>query len=333
MFNYGCSVTVTVALLLCIPHILCTRNLVSEIPANKLAKNFHAYIYDIHTQSQNINLKHVKWEQYFELSDGQTAEVDWIFHSSKSMQSRISSLACEVVTWVIKVDNKPLGQATCQWSMARANHCNHVCQLPLLPSYKYVDYIDLLSVIDEKVSVFSYVISYSTDSSSDIHSNASYATAGGDEANRDTRQLRTYSDSDEWNTLSSNKLTSFAGIENENFGSSVSISGDFMAVGAIGTKDYEGRVFIYQRLGVTIWKQEYFALIGNEDYSNDFFGWSVSLSGDAVAVGAYQTMHAQENMRSSVGAVYIYLRVRPLYVCLCVSVSSLCVFMRVCLWM
>jgi hypothetical protein len=87
-----------------------------------------------------------------------------------------------------------------------------------------------------------------------------------------------------------------------------------------------GKVFIYQRLGVSSWKQEFFPLTGSEDYSNAFFGWSVSLGGSgstgasvggtvSCAVGAYQTLHKQEGQQRSVGAVYMFLQVGVTAVC------------------
>jgi hypothetical protein len=215
------------------------------------------------------------------------------------------------------------------WSMTRADHCNHACQLPYSPSSynSSASYLDILWAVDEDSIVEIWFIPNNANAnvtSSDQSTNPNdfnsptkkyvfneyvQEMSHGLESTDQQRQLRTYSDSNEWNPLSSNKLTSLDGIANENFGSSVSISGDYLAVGAIGTKDFQGRLFIYQRLGVTIWRQEYFALLGDSDYTNDFFGWSSSLSGDAVAVGAYQTMHVQEDKRNSVGGVYIYLRV------------------------
>ena len=306
--NRGFFTAAILLLLICVTHIDCGSNLFSETSVSNLANEFHTYMDNVNTYPSTAALRHSKWEQYIELPDGDKLQIDWIFHSSKTMQDRMASLTCEVVTWVIKVGaKKPLGQISCLWSMSSGHHCSHACQFPLIPSYEYVNYIDLLNALDKTAPVLSYVISHSVDSSmanngvfdgdsvlASLHSPqqkdtftleermvaedpAWTGTGDGDATSR--RHLRTYSDSDEWTPLSSNKLTSFNGVTNENFGSSVSISGDYMAVGAIGTNDYAGRVLIYQRLGVDIWKQEYFPLLGNADYSNDFFGWCVSLSG------------------------------------------------------
>lgn len=301
-------VTVTL-LLFCVSHVVCVKNLFSETSAFHLIENFQANVYDSNTYPNVSTLSHTKWEQQIVFPAGVRMNIDWIFHSSKSMQDRVYSSTCEVTTWVISVDydQKPLGQVTCLWSMLLGNHCNHVCQFPVLPSYRYVNFVDLLNVANKSEPIFFYVHSrqavsandtdtatwgnniYPTDNvavynkdkyySQEEGSNAMGVGIGTEETETVQRHLRTYSDSNEWTPLSSNKITSFSGIANENFGSSVSISGDYMAVGAIGTKDFEGRVLVYQRFGVTLWKQEYFALMGNRDYSNRFFGWCLSLSG------------------------------------------------------
>ena len=301
------------------------KQLISIISVEKLINNINNYnilLYDKKYIPEIVLYSHSKWEQHVDLPDGHIVDIEWIFRSRKSLEGRLSSVSCEIVTWVVTVDEKPLGQVTCFWSMSLANHCNQMCQFPLVLSYKYNNYVDFLSVLGTHSATMSTFVIYDNNGnlSRNISSLKSYVSPYSMRSmdidpgeSIESRQLRTYSDSEEWISLSSNKLTSITGVANENFGTSVSVSGDYAAVSAIGTKDFEGRVYMYQRLGVTLWKQEYFALLGDEEYSNDFFGWSISLSDDTVAVGAYQTMHVEENKQTSVGAVYIYLRVSSLH--------------------
>lgn len=101
------------------------------------------------------------------------------------------------------------------------------------------------------------------------------------------------------------------------FGVSVSISGDTIAVGAReedGGADNSGAVYVFRRNGM-MWEQEAYLkpdVIG----ANDFFGVTVSLSGDGLAVGA---LHEDSNatgvdgepMNDSAmdsGAVYMFRR-------------------------
>lgn len=309
----------------------CAQNLISNPPISKLVENFKSHISDSRLSPELESLQHSKWRQDLELSPGHILHINWIFHSSMSLQDRLNASKCEVVTWVISLDDTSVGLTTCLWSMSRADHCNHFCSFPSL-SFVHkpiTSYHGLLQVVDDRTTVSTHVIPNNANNATSPRGYSAYpgstrgekdwstigsiqdisAEAGAWDGKVVQRQLRVTSEGNEWTPLSSNKLSSLDGIANENFGSSVSVSGDYLAVGAVGTKDFQGRVFIFQRLGVTMWRQEYFALLGDDDYTNDFFGWSCSLSGDAVAVGAYQTMHVQEEKRNSVGAVYIYLRV------------------------
>ncbi|HIO83289.1 MAG TPA: hypothetical protein EYG61_04605, partial [Deltaproteobacteria bacterium] len=117
------------------------------------------------------------------------------------------------------------------------------------------------------------------------------------------------------------------------FGYSVSISGDTLAVGAWGedsnqttitngttassdnSSSNSGAVYVYKRTG-TSWAQVAYIKAANNDAS-DFFGSSVSISGDTLAVGASQedsnqttitngTSASSDNSSSDSGAVYVY---------------------------
>ncbi len=85
----------------------------------------------------------------------------------------------------------------------------------------------------------------------------------------------------------------------DNFGYSVALSGDTLAVGAdreasnatvIGGDQTDntlvnaGAVYVFTRSGA-VWSQQAYIKASNTD-SNDVFGWSLALSGDTLAVGA-----------------------------------------------
>ncbi|MDV6235939.1 FG-GAP repeat protein [Leptospira ellisii] len=119
------------------------------------------------------------------------------------------------------------------------------------------------------------------------------------------------------------------------FGYSLAISGNTIAVGAMGessnqntitnggiasadnTNASSGAVYVYQRTG-TNWTEEAYIKAVNGD-AGDLFGISVALSGNTLAVGAAQessnqititngTTASANNARASSGAVYVYLR-------------------------
>src|SRR5262245_38748501 len=85
------------------------------------------------------------------------------------------------------------------------------------------------------------------------------------------------------------KLTANDGAESDQFGGSVAISGDTMVVGApldhIGGNSGQGAAYVFVRNGA-VWTQQQ-KLIANDGAVNDFFGLSVAVSGDTVAVGAF----------------------------------------------
>ena len=90
------------------------------------------------------------------------------------------------------------------------------------------------------------------------------------------------------------------------FGTSVSISGDYAIVGA-PFKDVsyynEGRAYIFKRNG-TVWSQQ--AILSASDAAeDDFFGNSVSISGDYAIVGAYKK---DVGANTDQGKAYIFKR-------------------------
>ena len=113
------------------------------------------------------------------------------------------------------------------------------------------------------------------------------------------------------------------------FGSSVSLSGDTLAVGATGedssatgvngsqsdnTERSSGAVYIFTRSGTT-WSQQAYLKASNTGTS-DYFGSSVSLSGDTLVVGAVGEESSatgvngsqSDNSARNSGAVYVFTR-------------------------
>jgi hypothetical protein len=118
----------------------------------------------------------------------------------------------------------------------------------------------------------------------------------------------------------------------DEFGSSVALSGDTLAVGAVGeasaavgvnppggqadnrTRD-AGAVYVFVRTGTT-WTQQAYLKASNPD-ALDLFGSSVALSGDTLAVGAWGEWSAAvgvnppggqaNNLADRAGAVYVFV--------------------------
>ena len=101
------------------------------------------------------------------------------------------------------------------------------------------------------------------------------------------------------------KITAADGAVGDFFGYSVSISGDYAVVGAIGDDDNgdeSGSAYIFRRTG-TSWAQEA-KLFASDGAVNNFFGESVSISGDYAVVGAY----LDDDNGDESGSAYIFKR-------------------------
>jgi hypothetical protein len=95
------------------------------------------------------------------------------------------------------------------------------------------------------------------------------------------------------------KLTASDGAAYDVFGYSVSISGDYAIVGAYND-DSKGSAYIFKRNG-TSWVQQQ-KLLASDGAAGDYFGYSVSISGDYAIVGAYQ----DDDKGTDSGSAYIY---------------------------
>ncbi len=104
---------------------------------------------------------------------------------------------------------------------------------------------------------------------------------------------------------------------NDNFGISVSISGDYALVAASyededasggNTLSYAGSAYVFVRSGSS-WSQQV-KLVAADRGAGDGFGSSVSISGDYALVGAYtETEDASGgNMLSAAGSAYVFMR-------------------------
>ncbi|MCK4653795.1 MAG: FG-GAP repeat protein [Candidatus Cloacimonetes bacterium] len=84
------------------------------------------------------------------------------------------------------------------------------------------------------------------------------------------------------------KLTASDGAEDDHFGHSVSINGDYAVIGAYWDDDNgtnSGSAYIFHKSG-TSWSEQA-KLIASDGAFVDMFGWSVSIDGDYAVIGAY----------------------------------------------
>ena len=101
------------------------------------------------------------------------------------------------------------------------------------------------------------------------------------------------------------KLLPSDGAADDEFGFSVSISGDYAVVGAYLDDDNRtdsGSAYVFKRTG-TSWTQEV-KLLPSDGAADDAFGWSVSISGDYAVVGAVQ----DDDNGSFSGSAYVFKR-------------------------
>jgi cyclophilin family peptidyl-prolyl cis-trans isomerase len=106
------------------------------------------------------------------------------------------------------------------------------------------------------------------------------------------------------------KLTASDGQINDYFGSSVSISRNHVIIGALGDDEFTGSAYVFD-CNDGIWTQRA-KLLAYEGQAGDWFGRSVSISGDCAIVGAdlYDVPRADnpDILVRDCGAVFVYLR-------------------------
>ena len=99
------------------------------------------------------------------------------------------------------------------------------------------------------------------------------------------------------------KLLASDGAEDDWFGHSVSIGGDVALVGAELDSDkgtYSGAAYVFRRNGST-WTEED-KLLASDGLKFDYFGSSVSISGEVALVGAY----GDDDNGTDAGAAYVF---------------------------
>jgi hypothetical protein len=98
------------------------------------------------------------------------------------------------------------------------------------------------------------------------------------------------------------KLLASDGTANDWFGYAVSISDDTALIGACQDDNTRGSVYVFTRTGTT-WTQEAM-LLAADGAAGDFFGFSVSLSGDTALIGA----RLDDDNGLDSGSAYVFIR-------------------------
>jgi len=101
------------------------------------------------------------------------------------------------------------------------------------------------------------------------------------------------------------KLIASDGYTNDEFGKSVSLSGDTALIGAwmddaLGTNS--GSAYVFTRTGTT-WTQQQ-KLIASDGAPDERFGWSVFISGDTALIGAW----LDDDNGADSGSAYVFIR-------------------------
>ena len=103
------------------------------------------------------------------------------------------------------------------------------------------------------------------------------------------------------------KITSSDIAANDQFGSSVSSDGNYLAVGARGDEQNVGAVYIYDHTAANIAASE-FKITASDGAANDYFGAAVAIGNNKVVVGATHEdlLNPSGNTVQDAGAAYIY---------------------------
>jgi FG-GAP repeat protein len=104
-------------------------------------------------------------------------------------------------------------------------------------------------------------------------------------------------------------------VSGDNFGSSISMSEDTLAVGAPGRAGSTGAVYVFDRTAAGSWTQTASVHASNAE-SQDTFGYAVALSGDWLAVSAENESGGStgmggtesDNTKPGAGAGYLFVR-------------------------
>jgi len=99
------------------------------------------------------------------------------------------------------------------------------------------------------------------------------------------------------------KLSASDGAANDQFGNSVTLSGDTALIGAVGGNTYQGSAYVFTRSG-TAWSQQAH-LTASDGAAGDRFGTSVALSGDTALVGV---LGHTVGVNAGQGSAYVFTR-------------------------
>ena len=160
-----------------------------------------------------------------------------------------------------------------------------------------------LTVSDgEKSDWFGYSVSISGDT-------AIIGAYGDDDNNDDSGSAYIFekNSGDEW--MKTQKITAPDGGTGDYFGYSVSVSGDTAIIGAYGDDtnigDDSGSAYIFEKNSGDEWMKTQKITASSVD-EEDYFGYSVSVSGDTAIIGAYGD--DDTNIGSDSGSAYIFER-------------------------
>lgn len=107
------------------------------------------------------------------------------------------------------------------------------------------------------------------------------------------------------------KLIASDGAYRDNFGRSVSISDDTILVGAHRDDDFaenSGSAYVFVRdSGTGFWREQQ-KLVRADGLSTEYFGWSVSISGDTAAISAVNGKRSFYGVYFEYGLVYMFGR-------------------------
>lgn len=168
-----------------------------------------------------------------------------------------------------------------------------------------------------------------TERASDVYFGASaaiygdFAIIGANQENKDANEENTLSKAgaayiyknNEGNWEFYQKIVSNDRNVGDFFGYSVAIDGDYIVVGApqededengINTKPNTGSVYIFKNIEGE-WTQIQ-KICASDRNSDDLFGWSVSISGNNIVVGAFQQGKDEQglNQKDKAGAAYVF---------------------------
>ena len=125
---------------------------------------------------------------------------------------------------------------------------------------------------------------------------------------RDNRNTKAIENSNGINV----RLSPLDGVPFDNFGNSVSISGEYAIIGSsedkIKGKEQQGSAYIFHRTN-GVWKEE-FKLIAFDGEAMDNFGCSVCICGDYVIIGASGD---EINGKNGQGSAYIFQRIGDIW--------------------